>query len=333
MNAKDLKLDKTEKLKLLEIKFQYWMGIVEVFSPLFIQSIPAALTFVSIGTIFPNLLHIEAWLAWSIAAFVSLGIETLGLVSVDIYFAAKTFNQTRKEDEGKAPEGAALLVMLVYAVTALLIVVFLKMFPTLAIWSLIPLTLMSILIVSAVTMKKRLSELVSVREDEKNEQINEQVNSEQKVYIEQLNKRIEQLINEHSEQKVYIEQLNNKFEQLNSEHKVYIEQFKNGFEHMNNVQKVTNEHMNSDQITIVTPTKSVQPIVQRDNAKLTKDEKMNMLIAHLIEHYDGVNTEQLNKSQLAIELPIDRVTIGRYLNTLKDEKKLNGHVNKSTLLQ
>ncbi len=351
MNAKDLKLDKTEKLKLLEIKFQYWMGIVEVFSPLFIQSIPAALTFVSIGTIFPNLLHIEAWLAWSIAAFVSLGIETLGLVTVDVFFASKTFNQTKKENEGKAPEGAALLVMLIYAVTALLIVVLLKMFPTLAIWSLIPLTLMSILIVSAVTMKKRLSELVSVREDEKNEQINEQVNSEQKMYIEQLNKRIEQLVNEHSEQKVYIEQLNNKFEQLNSEQKVYIEQlnnkfeqlnseqkvyieqFRNGFEHMNNVQKVTNEHMNSDQTTIATPTKSVQPIVQRDNNKLTKDEKMNMLIAHLIEHYDGVNTEQLNKSQLAIELPIDRVTIGRYLNTLKDEKKLNGHVNKDTLLQ
>lgn len=333
MNNKELKINKEEKLEILEIKFRYWMGIAEVFAPIFIQSIPAALTLVSIGVLFPALLHIDPWLAWSIAAFVAIGMELLGLVSVDVYFASKTFNQTRKEDEGKAPEGAALLVMMVYAVTALLIVVLLKMFPSLAIWSLIPLTLMSILIVSAVTMKKRLSELISVRENNYNEQINGQFNNEQKMYIEQLNKKIEQLNIEHNEQKMYIEQLNSKFEQFNSEQKVYIEQLKNEFEHMNSEQKVNTERMNTEQISLITPVKSVQPTVQHDNAKLTKDEKMNMLIAHLIEHYDGVNTEQLNKSQLAIELPIDRVTIGRYLNTLKDEKRLNGHVNKSTLLQ
>jgi len=161
-----LKQEMDESLEILQIRFRYYMGIAEIFAPIFIQSIPAALTIVSIGKIFPALLHIDQGFAWVLAVLTGIGMELLGLVSVDIYFAAKTFNQVAHPDGKRAPEGAALLVMVIYAVTALLIVVFLKMFVELAIFSLIPLTLMSVLIVSAVTMKKRIDDMVAQRERE-----------------------------------------------------------------------------------------------------------------------------------------------------------------------
>ena len=58
---------------------------------------------------------------------------------------------------------------------------------------------------------------------------------------------------------------------------------------------------------------------------------MYILIEHLIEHYDGVQTDELKPSRIAEDLPLDRVTITRYLNELKVQNKLNGHVNAHTL--
>ena len=87
--------------------------------------------------------------------------------------------------------------------------------------------------------------------------------------------------------------------------------------------------------------KSEQPSVQVENEqkvsikneqKMSKEEKMNMLIAHLIEHYDGAQTDELKPTKLAQELPIDRTTVSRYIEQLKTEQKLNGHVN-ATLLR
>jgi len=121
---------------------------------------------------------------------------------------------------------------------------------------------------------------------------------------------------------VYTEQFVNTLSEhrLNSEHPLN----SNG-EHLLNTEHTMNsksEHtMNSEHVQKVN-TKSVQ---------LTTEQKMNILIEHLIEHYNNVNTEQLNYSKLAEQLPIDRVTIGRYIKKLKETKKLNGHVDASLL--
>lgn len=324
---KELKTQREETLAKFRVNFRFLMGLVESFSPLLIQAIPAALTIVSISNIFPSLLHISQELAWVIAWLVGLGMEALGMVSVDVYFESKSFNQTRKEGTEKAPENAALTVMLIYAVTALLIVVFLKMFPVLAIWSLIPLTLMSILIVSAATMKKRLDDLIAQNENVQNEieqtqlvQFNELIKNVQNENVQILN-RIENVQNNNVHLTTELQNVQTQnvqlIEQINSL-KFQIEQSKS-------VQ--INECTRDDKSVQATTNKNVQSDVQ----KLSKQEKMYILIEHLIEHYDGVQTDELKPSRIAEDLPLDRVTITRYLNELKVQNKLNGHVNAHTL--
>jgi hypothetical protein len=348
-NISELKQQKDISLQKLKIQFRYCMGIAEVFAPIFIQSIPAALTIVSIGNLFPTLLHIEVWLAWTIAGFVGLGMELLGLVSVDVYFEARAYNQKYKDDLEKAPAGAALLVMMVYAVTALLIVVFLKMFSTLAIWSLIPLTLMSILIVSAVTMKKRLDELVAQKERVQEEEMNI-------LELENAQKEIAKIRAELEMNIVQLKSEQNKNAQMCADLEINSAQLKNEraenaqllltIEKMN-IAQIESERAESAHFSSLTPVqemniaqKGVQKpkvnIVQKNvqiesEQKMSKEEKMNMLIAHLIEHYDGVETEQIKPTQLAQELPLDRSTVTRYLEKLKSEHKLNGHVDAQML--
>lgn len=309
MNSKELKINKEEKLEILEIKFRYWMGIAEVFAPIFIQSIPAALTLVSIGVLFPALLHIDPWLAWSIAAFVAIGMELLGLVSVDVYFASKTFNQTRKNDEGKAPEGAALLVMMVYAVTALLIVVLLKMFPSLAIWSLIPLTLMSILIVSAVTMKKRLSELISVRDKE--------------VAKKELQEVADSMLQK-LQQKVAEEELHNKkLQEIVANQKLQIEKLQ---EEVAQTKKLQQEKVADSKVAAILPQEKVA------NNRIAKNNTLQKVIDYLVQNYDGVATEDIDHAKVATDLQIHRTTVTRNIEKLQEVAKLNGHVNKELLV-
>lgn len=329
MNSLDLKKDTEEKLQLLEINFRYWMGIAEVFAPIFIQSIPAALTLVSIGILFPSLLHIDPWFAWGIAAFVAIGMELLGLVSVDVYFASKTFNQTRADDEGKAPEGAALLVMMVYAVTALLIVVFLKMFPTLAIWSLIPLTLMSILIVSAVTMKKRLSELISAREQKNPYSVQtelhtiiaelqnrvaqqEQVAQDKEKTIAELQKTVAQSVANTQDAQSALLQMQNTVAQLQ--------------ERMQELQRVQLQESVAQTRTAQSQKRVAQKgVVQKTSA-------LQRIIDYLVQNYDGVATEEIDHAKVAEDLQIHRTTVTRNITKLQENEKLNGVVKKESLL-
>lgn len=94
------------------------------------------------------------------------------------------------------------------------------------------------------------------------------------------------------------------------------------------------EQLKSEQPSVETENEQKMSIknVQANEQKMSKEEKMNMLIAHLIEHYDGAQTDELKPTKLAQELPIDRTTVSRYIEQLKTEQKLNGVV-KSELLR
>lgn len=94
------------------------------------------------------------------------------------------------------------------------------------------------------------------------------------------------------------------------------------------------EQLKSEQPSVETENEQKLSIknVQTNEQKMSKEEKMNMLIAHLIEHYDGAQTDELKPTKLAQELPIDRTTVSRYIEQLKTEQKLNGIV-KSELLR
>jgi len=361
----DLKRKREDSLLKGKVNFRYTMGIAEIFAPFFIQSIPAALTIVSIGNLFPTLLHIEGWLAWTLAWFVGIGMELLGLVSVDVYFEAKSYNQKYKEDKEKAPEGAALLVMIVYAVTALVIVVFLKMFPQYAIWSLIPLTLMSILIVSSVTMKKRLDELllqhdqnvitvdsnVTAMLDKKIENVIEMLyNKNDKIQMleEQIENVIETLDNKKNEieileqnvidlSRVNTENVNNiqALESSNNEITLLHEMLSNNnneITYLRNEITTLREMLSNNNNVMITKKKNViEKKKQDDITKMSKEQKMKLLIDYLIDNYDGAETDTIVNSRVAENLSIDQVTVGRYIKELKSSNKLNGHVDANLL--
>lgn len=143
-----------------------------------------------------------------------------------------------------------------------------------------------------------------------------------------------------------IEQLRAQLEHVQTEN----EQSKNERVHLNaQIETAQTKNAQLEQMVInlseqIEQLKSAQPSVQVCNEqklsiknaqtneqKLSKEIKMNMLIAHLIEHYDGVQTDELKPTKLAQELPIDRTTVSRYIEQLKTEHKLNGHVNAQLL--
>lgn len=306
-----LKKDREEKLAKFRVNFRFFMGFAEIFAPILIQAIPALLTVVSIGLIFPTLLHIPVVLAWILAAFVGIGSELLGLVATDVYFESRAYNQTRKETEEKAPEGTALFVMLVYAATSLLIVVFLKMFPSLAIWSLIPLTLMSILIVSAATMKKRLDEIICVREKEvAKKDLQETVNFNLQKLQERLAEE-ELRIRDLQERLAEEESNSKKLRELIATQDLQIKKF------------AENE---------VAPAITQVEINKVADNKSAKNNSMQRIIDYLVQNYDGVATEEIDHAKVAEELQIHRTTVTRNIKQLQELQKLNGHVEAVTLL-
>lgn len=326
----ELKHRREDALNRTKINFRYMMGVAEILSPFFIQSIPAALTIVSIGNLFPSLLHIPPLLAWVLAALVGIGLELLGIVSVDVYFEAKSYNQKYKDDNQKAPENAALLVMLVYAITALLTVVFLKMFPVLAIWSLIPLTLMSILIVSSVTMKKQIDELLLQKDDNVNN-ISPNENENVINILQNTINKLTEMLTENVNNVIALQTIITEMSSVATENNMKITMLTDEIANMKSENVNNTENVNTP--TVNKKVKSVIAIdnTNTENVKLTKEQKMQLLIDYLIENYNGIATSEIVNTQIAENLPIDNVTVGRYMKELRDKNKLNGHVDAALL--
>lgn len=65
--------------------------------------------------------------------------------------------------------------------------------------------------------------------------------------------------------------------------------------------------------------------------KLNKKKRMEILIDHLIEKYDGTATDNLKAAKIARDLSFDRTTVSRYIKQIKTEQKLNGVVHADLL--
>ena len=65
--------------------------------------------------------------------------------------------------------------------------------------------------------------------------------------------------------------------------------------------------------------------------KLNKKKRMEILIDHLIEKYDGTATDNLKAAKIARDLSFNRITVSRYIEQLKTEQKLNGVVHADLL--
>lgn len=63
-----------------------------------------------------------------------------------------------------------------------------------------------------------------------------------------------------------------------------------------------------------------------------KEQKIDILKKHLANLYDGVKISTLNKSKLANEIKLNRVTMLRYIDELTEQGLLSDYIDKNLLL-
>lgn len=127
-----------------EAVFNYWVSRVMMFGLLIIPLVPASLTFMSISTNFPALLHIGQNMAYFVGAITAFGIEFLGLMTLRTALRMSKYNQQAKAlGLPQSPAWQGWTTAGCYVLIILSIVVLLKIFPQLVMWSLIPMSLMA----------------------------------------------------------------------------------------------------------------------------------------------------------------------------------------------
>lgn len=133
-------------LERIEMQFGHVLGKAALFGLVALPLIPGLLTMISIGVNFPGMLHIPSGVAWVFGAFAMIGIEVLGLFSIRLALRMRKYNQ-RAFARGLdlAPIGQGYTTAGFYLLTVIVLTVLLKIFPALAVWSLIPLALMGAL--------------------------------------------------------------------------------------------------------------------------------------------------------------------------------------------
>ena len=160
----DRRIRQREWIEIHELRRDAWLDPLGVYGPVICPVIPGGLSAVSMINVFPQLLHIPTWAAVLIALITVVGVEILALLATETWLAIRRFNQTIQDGEEMAPSGYAGFVVFLYCAVVLSLVVFLKMWSGLAIYSLIPLTLMGLLISWTVILRKQFNDLMFKRE-------------------------------------------------------------------------------------------------------------------------------------------------------------------------
>lgn len=338
------KLD-SQKQSLL---FERLVDRVSIYAPATVPLIPASLTTISIANSWPNLFHIHPIAGWILGLIAGIGIEVLGIVSVDSYFNMRYFNQTkiRDNDDGPdAPASASKWVVIFYGMVVLTVVFLLKIFPNLAVYSLIPLCLMGILVCFMVVLRKQFNELVYQREEKK---IRHDM-------MQMLNNTIAQLQNELKCALENIAQLQNKNAQYLEENA----QLQNA--HLSSAQLLENAHSKIAHLENLNAqleqkyahfesenahTKSAHTQMSRmrtpnsenfikENAQRSeqKNKKLKEFAHYLSENFDGMRTDDLNISEIAKFNKIHRKTVQRYLDELHTADIINGSIDATLISQ
>lgn len=129
--------------------------------PLLSAAVPAFLTGNAIAMYYPELLKIDPQAALVLGVISGLAIELLGIASVDNAFTLWAWNERYGEDDAKrAPFGMAVVIAGFYLIAVLTLVVFLKVWPVLAIWSLIPLSCLGVVSAASLALRKQHNDRV-----------------------------------------------------------------------------------------------------------------------------------------------------------------------------
>lgn len=137
---KELSHQLSANLSRQELYFQYGVNSAVLWGMVMLPLIPASLSFSAIVSRFPEMLHIPPWLAYIVAGFTAAGIEFLGLSAVKLALRMRKYNlKVAGTDFEQAPLGQGIIIATAYLITVVMLTVFLKVFPDMAIWSLLPL--------------------------------------------------------------------------------------------------------------------------------------------------------------------------------------------------
>lgn len=180
-----------------EARFNYWLSLTSMIGLVIIPLIPASLTYMSIATQFPSLLHIPVWMAHIVGFLSAVGVELLGLLTIRTALRMGKYNQkAEKAGLPKAPMTQGYLAAGVYVLIVLSLVVLLKIFPSLILWALIPMSLMALVaewgFLLSVDQSERDLEARLHQNGESAEGLHEQLNERDQI-IDQLNTTVHDL--------------------------------------------------------------------------------------------------------------------------------------------
>lgn len=137
---RDLSQKLSEHLSRQELYFQFGVNSAVLWGMVMLPLIPASLSFSAIVSQFPTMLHIPDWLAYVVAGFTAAGIEFLGLSSVKLALRMRKYNlKVQGTAFENAPINQGVIIAGAYLATVVMLTIFLKVVPTMAIWSLLPL--------------------------------------------------------------------------------------------------------------------------------------------------------------------------------------------------
>lgn len=221
MNNFDLRQNLRNRKEALEIRQAFALDLLGLVVPLAAPLVPAYLTATAIMEHYPSLLHIEQGWVNGMAFIAGAVIEVLGILSIETMFDMRTFNATVQEGEEKAPFEWAAGAVAFYLILVITLVLLLKIWSTLALWSLAPLTVLGFVTSWVMVLRKQHNERVWKRDAADAEQ------SE----IEQLNAEIKRISADHA---AALNAERERIERLESEHTAAIEHERNRNEHLEN---------------------------------------------------------------------------------------------------
>lgn len=287
----DLRRNLRNRKEALEIRQAFVLDMLGLVVPLAAPLVPAYLTAAAIIEHYPGLLHID--LAWVIGMALIAGavIEVLGILSIETMFDMRTFNATVQDGDERAPFGWAAFAVAFYLVLVITLVLLLKIWSGLALWSLAPLTVLGFITSWVMVLRKQHGERVwrhTAAQDEQAER-------------DRLNAEIERLKSVHAA----------KVEQLNGEYDAALNAERVAREQLNSELNALREHIDRQ---------AEQPARERSTPKRKAPAKPGRVEPERIHRFFKERPDASTR-EAADALGYSIGSISRY----KPEPHLNGH--------
>lgn len=196
MNNIELRRHLRDRKEHWQIQQAHWLDLLGLVVPLAAPLVPAYLTTTAIIEHYPDLLHIDWWWVAGIGVIAGAVIEVLGILSIETMFDMRTYNATAQEDEEKAPTEAAIIAVIFYLVLVIGLVLLLKIWSNLALWSLAPLTVLGFITSWVMVLRKQHAERVwkhemSGTEQSEIEHLNAELERQSAVHLNAMNAELE----------------------------------------------------------------------------------------------------------------------------------------------